>query len=92
MGVFEKLTRHLQLRAFILEDMRIEKYLPMYANSFPLLVGWIAIFGAVVLLILADTQNLDPILHKIEWSTLLFFAGLFVLMEVMMSSLHHFPH
>ena len=50
--------------------------------------GWIAIFGAVVLLILADTQDLEPILHKIEWSTLLFFAGLFVLMEVM-SSLHH---
>jgi Na+/H+ antiporter NhaD/arsenite permease-like protein len=44
-------------------------------------LGWIAIFGAVVLLILADTQDLDPILHKIEWSTLLFFAGLFVLME-----------
>ena len=46
------------------------------------LSGWVAIFGAVVLLILADTQELEPVLHKIEWSTLLFFAGLFVLMEV----------
>ena len=45
--------------------------------------GWIAVFGAVVLLVLSDIQDLEPILHKIEWSTLLFFAGLFVLMEVM---------
>lgn len=45
--------------------------------------GWIAIFGGVVLLILADIQeDLETILHKIEWGTLLFFAGLFVLMEV----------
>ena len=44
--------------------------------------GWIAIFGAVILLVLSDTQDLEPVLHKIEWTTLLFFAGLFVLMEV----------
>ena len=36
-----------------------------------------------MLLILADIQeDLETILHKIEWGTLLFFAGLFVLMEV----------
>lgn len=44
-------------------------------------IGWIAIFGAVVLLILADIQDLEAILHKIEWGTLLFFGALFVLME-----------
>lgn len=38
-------------------------------------------FGAVVLLILSDIQDLEAILHKIEWGTLLFFGGLFVLME-----------
>lgn len=43
--------------------------------------GWIAIFGAVVLLILSDIQDLEAILHKIEWGTLLFFGALFVLME-----------
>ena len=43
--------------------------------------GWIAIFGAVVLLILSDVQDLEAILHKIEWGTLLFFGALFVLME-----------
>lgn len=36
----------------------------------------------MILLVLSDTQDLDPVLHKIEWTTLLFFAGLFVLMEV----------
>jgi len=44
-------------------------------------VGWIAIFGAVVLLILADVQEMEGVLHKIEWATLLFFAALFILME-----------
>ena len=37
--------------------------------------------GAVVLLILSDVQELEGILHKIEWGTLLFFGALFVLME-----------
>ncbi len=44
--------------------------------------GWIAVFGGVVLLVLADIQDLEAIIHKIEWGTLLFFAGLFVLIEV----------
>ena len=46
------------------------------------LAGWIAIFGGVVLILLSDMQDLESVLHKIEWGTLLFFAGLFVLMEV----------
>ncbi len=37
--------------------------------------------GALVLLLLADVQELESVLHKVEWGTLLFFAGLFVLME-----------
>ena len=44
-------------------------------------IGWIAIFGALVLLLLADIQEMEAILNKVEWGTLLFFAGLFVLME-----------
>ena len=34
------------------------------------------------LLVIADISDLDSILHKVEWSTLLFFAALFILMEV----------
>ena len=45
------------------------------------ITGWIAILGALVLLLLADVQELESVLHKVEWGTLLFFAGLFVLME-----------
>ena len=43
--------------------------------------GWIAILGALWLLVLADIQDFEIILHRVEWATLLFFAGLFVLME-----------
>lgn len=46
------------------------------------LPGWIAILGALWLLVLADIQDFEIILHRVEWATLLFFAGLFVLMEV----------
>ncbi|CAH0602028.1 unnamed protein product [Chrysodeixis includens] len=44
-------------------------------------LGWTALLGALLLLVLADREDLEPILHRIEWSTLLFFAALFVLME-----------
>lgn len=44
--------------------------------------GWIAILGAIWLLILADVHDFEIILHRVEWATLLFFAALFVLMEV----------
>ncbi|GBP42942.1 P protein [Eumeta japonica] len=46
-------------------------------------LGWTALLGAVLLLILADREDLEPILHRVEWSTLLFFASLFVLMEAL---------
>ena len=38
------------------------------------------------MMILSDIKDLEEVMHKIEWSTLLFFAALFVLMEV--SQLH----
>lgn len=47
------------------------------------LSGWIAVLGALWLLVLADIQDFEIILHRVEWATLLFFAGLFVLMEVL---------
>lgn len=45
--------------------------------------AWIALFGATWLLVLADPSDLEAILHRIEWATLIFFAALFVLMKVM---------
>ena len=44
--------------------------------------GWIPILGAMWLLVLSDFKDLDSILHRIEWATLIFFAALFILMEV----------
>ncbi|MGH0174692.1 UNVERIFIED_CONTAM: hypothetical protein FKN15_000456 [Acipenser sinensis] len=46
-------------------------------------LGWIAMFGALWLLVLADIQDFEIILHRVEWATLLFFAALFVLMEAL---------
>lgn len=45
-------------------------------------LGWIALIGALLLLILIDSKDIDSILGKVEWSTLLFFAGLFIIIEV----------
>ncbi|XP_063898610.1 P protein isoform X1 [Helicoverpa armigera] len=46
-------------------------------------LGWTALLGALLLLLLAERDDLEPILARVEWSTLLFFAGLFVLMEAL---------
>ena len=45
--------------------------------------GWIAVFGAVTLIVLADVQDIETVLEKVEWGTLVFFAALFVLMELL---------
>jgi hypothetical protein len=34
--------------------------------------------GAAILLLIASAKEIDEFLEKVEWSTLLFFAGLFV--------------
>lgn len=38
--------------------------------------------GAMWLLVLANIHDFEMILNRVEWATLLFFAALFVLMEV----------
>ncbi|OQR72405.1 P protein-like, partial [Tropilaelaps mercedesae] len=46
-------------------------------------LGWIAILGALALLVLADMDELEGVFSRVEWSTLLFFAALFVVMEAL---------
>lgn len=46
-------------------------------------LGWIAILGAISLLILADFDELESVIARVEWSTLIFFASLFVVMEAL---------
>lgn len=56
-----------------------------FSHSLPyfkrLSLGWTALLGAILLLILTDRKCIESILVHIEWSMLLFFAVLFVLME-----------
>jgi P protein len=46
-------------------------------------LAWIALIGAMVHLIVGNIHEVDEILEKVELSTLLFFAGLFVLMRAL---------
>ena len=46
-------------------------------------LGWTALLGAITLLILADTAEVEAIFSRVEWATLVFFAALFVLMEAL---------
>ncbi|XP_062854223.1 P protein [Trichomycterus rosablanca] len=58
-------------------------FLNSFVPGIHLELGWIAVLGALWLLILADIQDFEIILHRVEWATLLFFAALFVLMEAL---------
>ncbi|XP_062983571.1 P protein [Elgaria multicarinata webbii] len=61
--------------------------LMFFLNSFVpgihLDLGWIAMLGAIWLLVLANIHDFEMILNRVEWATLLFFAALFVLMEAL---------
>ncbi|XP_062123264.1 P protein-like [Drosophila sulfurigaster albostrigata] len=46
-----------------------------------IMLSWSAILAALLLLILANRSDVDSILERVEWSTLVFFAALFVFME-----------
>ncbi|XP_055638999.1 P protein-like isoform X2 [Toxorhynchites rutilus septentrionalis] len=43
--------------------------------------GWAALLGVMLLLIISDKNDMDAVLSRIEWPTLLFFAAMFTLME-----------
>jgi Na+/H+ antiporter NhaD/arsenite permease-like protein len=46
-------------------------------------VSWIALVGAVIMLLATDRHELEKPLEHVEWTTLLFFAGLFVLVHAL---------
>ncbi|MDA9117132.1 ArsB/NhaD family transporter [Candidatus Poseidoniaceae archaeon] len=46
-------------------------------------VSWIALVGAVLMLLATDRHELEAPLEHVEWTTLLFFAGLFVLVHAL---------
>jgi len=48
-----------------------------------LTLAWVAIIGSVIHIIVSRIKNIDEILEKVELSTLLFFACLFIIMKCM---------
>ncbi|GAB6028650.1 hypothetical protein CHUAL_004484 [Chamberlinius hualienensis] len=46
-------------------------------------LGWVAIMGSIFLLVLADIAELEHIFARVEWTTLVFFAALFAVMEAL---------
>lgn len=46
-------------------------------------LAWTALIGAVVLLILADVRDINTVFEKVELGTLIYFAGLFVLLKAL---------
>nr|XP_037841216.1 P protein isoform X3 [Chlorocebus sabaeus] len=73
------LTKCLTVLGFVIFVFFLNSFVP----GIHLDLGWIAILGAIWLLILADIHDFEIILHRVEWATLLFFAALFVLMEAL---------
>ncbi|MGB1589253.1 MAG: ArsB/NhaD family transporter [Candidatus Poseidoniaceae archaeon] len=47
-------------------------------------VSWVALVGAVLMVLATDRHELEEPLEKVEWTTLIFFAGLFVLIHSLM--------
>ncbi|GAB1292153.1 P protein [Apodemus speciosus] len=72
------LVKCLMVLGFVISMFFLNSFVP----GIHLDLGWIAILGAIWLLILADIHDFEIILHRVEWATLLFFAALFVLMEL----------
>jgi len=42
----------------------------------------VALVGALCVIVLSDTKHFDHVLEKVEWSSLLFFASLFIMMAL----------
>lgn len=68
---------------FVLTVVIVFFFMYSFVNSIHIGLGWIAVIGAMWLLVLSDIEDLETILHRVEWSTLLFFASLFILMEAL---------
>lgn len=63
--------------AFIIVLFMVESFPQVHRLS----LGWSALLGVILLLIISNRDDMDAILHRVEFSTLLFFAAMFVLME-----------
>ncbi|ESO95247.1 hypothetical protein LOTGIDRAFT_180671 [Lottia gigantea] len=67
----------------VLSTVILVLFIHSFVPSIHVGIGWTAVTGAVWLIVIANIADIDNILHKVEWSTLLFFSALFVLMEAL---------
>ncbi|CAG0886395.1 unnamed protein product [Cyprideis torosa] len=74
-------NRPLLIRSLVVLSIVIIMFFIHSVEVIHLSLGWIAILGAIAILILSDVDDIDHLLAQVEWPTLLFFAALFVLME-----------
>ncbi len=56
----------------------LESFIKQYVH---MSMAWIALIGAMFMLLASGITNFDELLEKVEWSTLLFFGCLFILMK-----------
>ncbi|XP_015779514.1 PREDICTED: P protein-like, partial [Acropora digitifera] len=56
-------------------------FVQSFVETLDLGVGWIAILGAILLILLADVTHFEELMDQVEWTTLVFFCGLFILMK-----------
>lgn len=92
---FQQTLKELEKKYFIRDRVLLIKatisitfvVVVFFLHSLPelqrLSLGWTALLGAILLLILYDKEDLEPVIARVEWSTLLFFAALFILMEAL---------
>lgn len=61
--------------------------LTFFLHSLPSMPGatleWAAVLAAWLLIILDNRKDFAPVIERLDWSTLIFFASLFVLVEVL---------
>ncbi|XP_064484124.1 P protein-like [Ornithodoros turicata] len=79
---------HIRNRALLVKSGLVlgTVILLFFAQTIPglqLSLGWIAILGAITLLLLADLDELEGVIARVEWPTLIFFGALFVVMEAL---------
>lgn len=56
-------------------------FIQSFVSGLYLDVGWIAVLGCLLLILLADISHFEDLMEKVEWTTLVFFAALFILMQ-----------
>lgn len=48
-----------------------------------LTLAWIANIGAMALMLVSGSRDIEEVLEHVEWATLIFFAGLFIMMRAL---------